>query len=95
MSISTVKSDLDSISKIIAGSTQQRLSAKNTLLVARNQLAAIVTTYQGTISEIDGYAPTGAFETLAKDEKAKLASEFATLKSAIEDELTALGVAFS
>ena len=95
MSISTVKSDLDSIAQVISGARAQRDSGKNTLLVARNQLASIVTTYADTITEIDGFVPTGAFETLAKDEKAKLATEFAALKTALETELTALNVPFS
>jgi hypothetical protein len=95
MTISTVKADLNSIASIIAGSSQVRDKAKAQLLAARNQLAAIPATYAATIAEIDGYAPTGAFETLSKDEKAKLATEFLALKTAIETELTALEISFS
>jgi hypothetical protein len=57
---------------------------------AVNNLNAIVTTYADVADEIDGYTPTGAFETLAKDEFAKLVSEFGDLKSAAEDAVSAL-----
>ena len=92
--ISEVKAGLDSIAGMIAGSTKARVQAKNNLLSARNQLAAIPSQFAAVIAEIDGYTPTGAFETLAQDEKAKLASEFTALKSALETELTALGVTY-
>ena len=32
------------------------------------------------VTEINGYAPTGAFETLSKDELARLVTEFQALK---------------
>ena len=92
---SQVKSALDGIATMIAGATQQRERAKAQLLTARNQLANIPTQYSGEITTIDGYTPTGAFETLAKDEKSKLASEYSTLKTALENELDALGVSYS
>lgn len=94
MSISTVKADLDSISQKISGASQLRNTAKSQLLAARNQLASIPAMYAATIAEIDGFTPTGAFETLSKDEKAKLATEFTALKTALEDELTAINVSF-
>ena len=95
MTISSVKSDLDAIGQLIAGSANARNNAHSALLAARNQLAAITTIYADTITEINNFTPTGAFEALAKDEKAKLASEFTALKTAIESDLTALGVSFS
>lgn len=93
--ISEVKSGLDAIGQLISGSVQQRERAKAQLLAARNQLSGIAGQFSDVISTIDGYTPTGAFETLAKDEKAKLQTEFQALKSALETELTALGVSFS
>jgi hypothetical protein len=93
--VSEVKAALDSIAELITGSSRSREKAKAALLAARNQLANIPTQYADEIAEIDGYAPTGAFETLAQDEKAKLASEFNSLKTALEGELNALGVSYS
>lgn len=92
---SQVKADLDSISQHISGSRSMLNNAKANLLAARNQLAAIPATYSDTISTIDGYTPTGAFETLSKDEKAKLATEFTALKGELEDILDGLGVSYS
>lgn len=92
---SEVKAVLDSIATIIAGSAQKQAQAKAALLAARNQLVAIPTQYAGVVTTIDGYAPSGAFETLAKDEKARLQTEFTALRSALEMELTALGVSYS
>ena len=92
--ISEVKAGLNAIADLISGSISGRARAKAQLLSARNQLAAIPTQYAAVIAEIDAYTPTGAFETLAQDEKAKLASEFLALKSALETELTALGVTY-
>jgi hypothetical protein len=93
--VSEVKAALDSIAELITGSSRSREKAKAALLAARNQLANIPTQYADEIAEIDGYAPTGAFETLAQDEKSKLASEFNSLKTALEGELNALGVSYS
>lgn len=91
---SEVKDGMNGIAQLIAGARQQRDRAKAQLLTARNQLANIPTQFADVIATINGYAPTGAFETLAKDERAKLATEFTSLKNALETELTALGVAF-
>jgi hypothetical protein len=93
--ISQVKAGLDEIAKLIRNATSVRESAKANLLNSRNQLENLPTQFSDVIAEIDGYSPTGAFETLAKDEKAKLQTEFVALKSALETELTAIGVEFS
>ena len=92
---SEVKAGLDAIASMISGSIQMRAKAKAQLLAARNQLAGIPSQFADVISEINGYTPTGAFETLTKDEKAKLQTEFLALKSALEAELDALGVSYS
>ena len=91
---SGVKRALDDIAATIDDSRKRRAQAKAHLLASRNQLVSIPTTFSDVISTIDAYTPTGAFETLAKDEKAKLQAEFAALRSALETELTALGIAF-
>lgn len=93
--VSEVKAGLNAISEQISGARQVRDQAKSRLLAARNQLNSIPTTYADVIATIDGYTPTGSFETLTQDEKAKLASEFTALKTQLESELTALGVSFS
>lgn len=90
-----VKAALVGISEMIAGAQSTRVSAKAQLLAARNQLAALPSQFSGIITTINAYTPTGAFETLAKDERAKLTADFTALKSALEAELTAIGVSFS
>ena len=51
---------------------------------------ALPTRFADTISTINGYAPSGAFETLAKDELSKLTSEFQALKEAVTSAKTDL-----
>ena len=93
---SEVKAGLDAISQLISGAQQSRQRAKSQMLAARNQLAGIPSQFSDVISEIDSWTvPVGAFQSLGKDEKAKLQTEFLTLKSALEDELDALGVSYS
>lgn len=79
-----VKRALDDISQIIVTERQAFASAKARIQTASANLSSITTQYAGVITEIDGYAPTGAFETLAKDEKARLATEFTALKAEID-----------
>jgi hypothetical protein len=78
-----VKKALDDIATIIVTERQAYANAKARIQAASANLNAITTQYAGVITEIDGYTPTGAFETLAQDEKAKLAAEFAALRSTI------------
>lgn len=92
---SEVKAGLDAIAANIAGSNQAFDRAKANLLAARNQLAALPAAHSAVISTINGYTPTGAFETLSKDEMAKLTTEFQALKAALESALDALGVSYS
>ena len=79
-----VKKSLDDIATIIVTERQAFANAKARIQAASGNLAAIPTQYAGVISTIDLYVPTGAFETLAKDERAKLATEFAALKADID-----------
>ena len=81
---SQVKAALDDISQSIKTERQAFASAKARILAASSNLAAIPTVVSDVIATIDGYAPTGAFETLAKDERAKLGTEFTALKSEID-----------
>ena len=95
MSTSTVKAALDGIAGIISGSTSAFAVAKNQILSARNQLANLPTQYAAELAEINGYTPTGAFQTLSKDELAKLTTEFQALKATLEGALDDLGVTYS
>ena len=79
-----VKKALDDISTIIVTERQAFANSKARIQAASNNLQAITTQYAAVITEIDGYTPTGAFETLAQDEKAKLAAEFTALKNQID-----------
>lgn len=92
---SEVKAGLDAIATSIAGSSQAFERAKANILAARNQLAALPTVHSDAISAVNGYTPTGAFETLSKDELAKLTTEFQALKATLETALTDLGVSFT
>lgn len=92
---SQVKTMLDGAAQVITGAIQQRDRAKVQLLAARNALGNLTAQYDSEIAAVNGYAPSGAFEMLAKDELAKLTTEFTLLKSALETELTALGVEYS
>ena len=91
---SEVKAGLDGIASVIAGSIQGRANAKALLLSARNQLAGLPAQYADVLATINAYTPTGAFETLAEDELAKMTTEFTALKTALQTELTAIGVSF-
>ena len=91
---SEVKQGLDDIAGTIRSSQQLDDRAAAGLLAARNQLAALPTTFSDVLVTIDAYTPTGAFETVAQDEKSALTTEFLALKAAIEAKLTALGIPF-
>ena len=82
------------IATIVRTSERMQAKAYNDLLVARNQLAAIPTQFAGPIAEIEAYVPTGARETLSKDDAAKLTGEYVDRKNSLEDDLTALGISF-
>ena len=79
-----VKKALDDISTIIVTERQAFANSKARIQTASANLNAITTQYAGVITEIDAYVPSGAFETLAKDEKTKLAAEFTALKADID-----------
>jgi len=79
-----VKRALEDIASITVTERQAYASAKARIQTASNNLQLITTQYAGVIAEIDGYTPTGAFETLAQDEKARLATEFSALKTRID-----------
>ena len=81
---SEVKAALDDISQSIKTERQAFASAKARIVTASGNLGLIPTTFADAIATINAYTPTGAFETLAKDEKAKLQTEFLALKAEID-----------
>lgn len=81
---SEVKAGLDDISTAIAAVRTRYASAKSSIEGGSAALGNLATKYSDVIATIDGYAPSGAFETLAKDEKEKLAAEYVALKSTID-----------
>jgi hypothetical protein len=89
--ISEVKAGLDDIAQTIRTERQAMANAKARISAGKNNLAAIPAQHAAVIAQIDAYIPTGAHETLAQDEKAKLAVEFQTLKDAAATAELALG----
>jgi len=81
---SEVKAGLDEMAAAIAAVRTRYASAKSNITGGSAALGNIPTKYADVIATIDGYAPLGAFETLAKDEKSKLASEYLALKAVID-----------
>ncbi len=89
--ISEVKAGLDGIASVISGSIAMRAQAKSILVAASAQLGGLPAQYADVLTEINGYTPTGAHETLAQDELSKMTTEFQALKSALDAEITAIG----
>jgi hypothetical protein len=85
---SEVKQGLDDIAETIRRASKRYANAKTQIELAATELGQIPVTYADVVAEINTYTPTGAFETLAKDEKAKLTTDFQALKATI-DALTA------
>lgn len=81
---SEVKAGLDDIAAAIAAVRTRYASAKSSITGGSAALGNIPTKYADVIATIDAYAPTGAFETLSKDEKTKLAAEYLALKTEID-----------
>lgn len=81
MNPSEIKSGLDDIAVTIRNARSRLLQAKANIQNTYAELNSIPTTYASLISAIDAFVPTGAFESLAKDEKSKLTSEFIALRN--------------
>ena len=82
--VSEVKQGLDDIARAISDASLRYSRAKEQMTRASADLGQLPSKYAGVITEVDGYTPTGAFETLAKDEKAKLQIDFVALKAKID-----------
>lgn len=83
MAIATVKAALDAIAAQIANERAQLTKYKARFSVTEAALNNLPAQYAAAIAEINGYTPTGAFETLTKDELAKLTAEFTALKTEV------------
>jgi hypothetical protein len=88
---SKVKKALVDVSTIISNERSALTQAKARMSAAVSNLNAIPTTFSDVVAEINGYTPTGAFETLAKDELQKMSTEFQALKIAAQGAVTDLG----
>lgn len=88
--VSEVKKGLVDVSTIIVNVRSVLTRAKIAMSSSVSELNSIPTTFSSIIAEINSYTPTGAFETLAKDELSKLTAEFIALRNAAQDAVTAL-----
>lgn len=82
---SEVKKALDEFAKAIDTERRAYANAKARIETASSNLAALPSIFSDVITTIDNYAPSGAFETLSKDEKDKLGSEFMALRTTINN----------
>ena len=82
MSTSSVKVGLDSASNYISTERAALQAAKARISDAVTNLASIPSLYAAIVTEINGYTPTGTFETLCQDELAKLITEYQALRTA-------------
>lgn len=79
---SEVISGLDDIAQAIRTERRALQAAVARVTASVNALNAIPTTFSAVVSTINGFTPTGAFETGSKDQLAKLTTEFTALKAA-------------
>ena len=87
---SEVKTNLDRIAAVIDNTKRTLAKSKNAIAYARAELGNVPTVYSDTIDTVNGFAPTGAVETLAKDELSKLTVDFLALRDAAQDAETYL-----
>lgn len=86
---SEVKAGLDAVSEVIAEQRNLVETAQQVLANVVQVLDEVPTEYADVIAQIDLYAPTGAFEELAKDELSKLTAEFQALRAKAQAAATA------
>lgn len=88
--VSEVKKALVDIATTIANERRALALAKARMSTAVSNLQAIPTVFSEIIAEINAYAPTGAFETLAKNEKDLMTVEYQALRTAAEGAVSTL-----
>lgn len=94
MSISEVKAGLNILASDIAQSRDEANQALNTLLELQTRVGGFVSKYNYLVILVDALG-TDASELVYKDEKAKLQTEFVTLKNdlqIINETISGLGV---
>lgn len=79
---SQVIAGLVDIATTIRNARANAAKAKLLMTSIKNELNSLPTTFATVVDQVNSYTPTGAFETNAKDELAKLTSEFQALKTA-------------
>ena len=87
---SEVKAALDDIAQSIRTERQAMANAKARIATGQGNLNLIPTTFSDALATINAYTPTGDFESLSKDELAKMTTEFTALVSQAGDAVTAL-----
>ncbi len=87
--VTEVKVALDDIAKVIVKQRNALDGCVEQGQTVSVTLSGIPAEYADEIATINGYTPTGEFESLSKDELAKLTAEFLALK-AVADTLAAL-----
>ena len=75
-----VKNGLDRVAERIGTNRDVLEKVVSNAAIASTALGDIPTDFAAIKAEIDLYTPTGAFETLAKDELARITTEFQALK---------------
>ena len=90
MTYTEVSSGLETVKDAIVNSRNALRKLKADFAQQSGVLAGIPTVYQDLITTINGYAPSGAVETLSKDELAKYSAEFVALKNAADAATAAL-----
>ena len=88
--VSEVKAGLDAISQTIRNKRRDAENAKVALAQISTELDALATEYSDVITQIGNYTPTGALETLAVDELAKMTTEFTALKGEVDAAVAAI-----
>lgn len=81
---SEVKKGLDAIADRIANQQQRAADAKATLADIDAELAGLPGEFSAEIATVNGFTPTGDFESHSKDELALLTTEFQALRAAVQ-----------
>ena len=80
----------DEMADYIARERRAAATAKARISAAISNLNELPTIYSDEIAEINGYAPSGAHETLAKNRHALMVSEYQALITALQQAETCL-----
>lgn len=88
--VSQVKAGLNDVATEIRQARMEATRCKISIANLNTALGNLATKYADVISTINAYTPTNAFETLSKDELAKLTTEFQALRTDIASAQTSL-----